>query len=125
MFISIIKHIRKLKFSDINENYLSWFKDKNNTKFIKVSSIKGLKDLKEYYKKQNKKNYFLGIFESTTNRHIGNIKFEKIDFKKKIAFVGIFLGDTKYQNKGIGSIALITACNLVFSKFKLFKFFKS
>ena len=51
-------YIRKLKFSDINENYLSWFKDKNNTKFIKVSSIKGLKDLKEYYKKQNKKNYF-------------------------------------------------------------------
>ena len=116
-------YIRKLKFSDINENYLSWFKDKNNTKFIKVSSIKGLKDLKEYYKKQNKKNYFLGIFESITNRHIGNIKFEKIDFKKKTAFVGIFLGDTKYQNKGIGSIALITACNLVFSKFKLFKIF--
>ena len=42
--------LRKLKLSDINQNYLDWFKNKNNTKFILNSNFKNLEELKIYYK---------------------------------------------------------------------------
>ena len=56
--------IRSLKNTDINNNYLNWFKKKNNTKYIVHSSFKELKDLKAYYINEiKKKSIFFGIFE--------------------------------------------------------------
>ena len=116
--------IRYLKKSDINNNYLNWFKNKNNTKFIVNSNFKELKDLKKYYKNQiKKKNIFFGIFDSKTNKHIGNIKFEKINIIKKTASVGIFLGNANYQNKSLGSKSLIAACDEIYKKLKIFKIY--
>ena len=116
--------IRHLKETDINKNYLNWFKDKDNKNFIINSNFESLKDLKIYYKNQiRKKKIFLGIFNSNTNKHIGNIKFEKINFVKKSAVVGIFLGDKDYRNQGIGSKSIIAACDLIYKKLKIFKIF--
>ena len=119
-------YLRNLKKSDINIAYLSWFENKKNIKLIKNSNLKKLDDLKNYYQNQiDKKNIFLGIFESKTHKHIGNIKFEKVDHVKKRAYVGILLGDTTYQNLGIGSKSLIVACDQIFNKLKIFKIFLS
>ena len=119
-------YLRNLKKSDINMTYLSWLENKKNTKFIVNSNLKRLDKLKDYYQNQiDKKNIFLGIFESKTHKHIGNIKFEKIDHVKKKAYVGILLGDTTYQNLGIGSKSLIVACDQIFNKLKIFKIFLS
>ena len=116
--------IKNLKYKDINKNYLDWFKNKNNTKFIINSNFESLVDLKNYYTNQiNKKNIFLGIFESKTHKHIGNIKFEKINFVKKTANVGIFLGNIYYQNQSLGSNSLSAACNLIYNKFKIYKIY--
>ena len=116
--------IRILKEKDINKNYLNWFKNKNNTKFIVNSSFNDLSDLKEYYKYQiKKKSIFFGIFVKKTNKHIGNIKFEKINTVTKTASVGIFLGNTSYQNKSLGSKSLITACDQIYRKLKIFKIY--
>ncbi len=116
--------IRALKEKDINQNYLKWFANKNNTKFIVNSNFTNLKDLKKYYKKQIKeKNIFLGIFNSKTLNHIGNIKFQNVDIKKKEAFVGIFLGNINYQNQNVGSKSIITACDLIYKKLKIFKIY--
>ena len=114
--------IRSLKEKDININYLNWFKNKDNKKFIVNSNFESLEDLKIYYRNQIKeKKIFLGIFDSNTNKHIGNIKFEKINLVKKSAVVGIILGDTNYQNQGIGSKSIIVACDLIYKKLKIFK----
>ena len=119
-------YLRNLKESDINTAYLSWFENKKNIKLIKNSNLKKLDDLKNYYQNQiDKKNIFLGIFESKTHKHIGNIKFERVDHVKKKAYVGILLGDTTYQNLGIGSKSLIVACDQIFNKLKIFKIFLS
>ncbi len=119
-------YLRNLKKSDVNTAYLSWFENKKNIKLIKNSNLKKLEDLKNYYQNQiDKKNIFLGIFESKTHKHIGNIKFEKVDHVKKKAYVGILLGDTTYQNLGIGSKSLIVACDQIFNKLKIFKIFLS
>ena len=42
---------------------------------------------------------FLGIFNNT--RHIGNIKFEPIDFIEKYAIMGVLIGDKEWQGKGV------------------------
>ena len=77
-------YLRNLKKSDINIAYLSWFENKKNIKLIKNLNLKKLDDLKNYYQNQiDKKNIFLGIFESKTHKYIGNIKFEKVDHVKK------------------------------------------
>lgn len=117
--------IRKLKNQNINKNYLNWFKNKkNSTKFIVNSDFKNLNELKKYYKNQiKKKSIFLGIFNSFKNEHIGNIKFDKIDLNKKIANIGIFLGNINYHNKKVGSKSLIAACELIYRKFKIFKIY--
>lgn len=116
--------IRNLKERDINKNYLNWFKNKNNKKFILNSNFEKLKDLKIYYKNQlRKKSIFLGIFDSNSNKHIGNIKFTNIDFTTKSAWVGIFVGDTNYQNQRIGSKSLVAACDLIYKKLKIFKIY--
>ena len=119
-------YLRNLKKSDINTAYLSWFENKKNIKLIKNSNLKKLDDLKNHYQNQiDKKNIFLGIFESKTHKHIGNIKFEKVDHVKKKAYVGILLGDTTCQNLGISSKSLIVACDQIFNKLKIFKIFLS
>ena len=119
-------YLRNLKESDINTAYLSWFENKKNIKLIKNSNLKKLDDLKNYYQNQiDKKNIFLGIFESKTHKYIGNIKFEKVDHVKKKAYVEILLGETNYQNLDIGSKSLIVACDQIFNRLKIFKIFLS
>ena len=42
----------------------------------------------------------LGVFKNNT--HIGNIKYEPIDFKKKLAWLGILIGNKSNRSKGYG-----------------------
>ena len=39
----------------------------------------------------------------SNHKHVGNIKIFEIDFKKKIARLGILIGEKKYRNLGLGS----------------------
>ena len=50
--------IRALKEKDINQNYLKWFANKNNIKFIVNSNFTNLKDLKNIIKNKLKKKIF-------------------------------------------------------------------
>lgn len=49
-------------------------------------------------------------FFKKSNKHIGNVKLEPVDFDVGEATLGILVGDRKYQGKGIGteSMKLIT-----------------
>ena len=75
--------LRNLKISDINKNYLSWFKSRN-VKFIEnAKQQKSIENLKNYYlnlKRGNKKTLFLAII-SKKKLHVGNIKFEESNIK--------------------------------------------
>ena len=97
--------LRNLKISDINKNYLSWFKSRN-VKFIEnAKQQKSIENLKNYYlnlKRGNKKILFLAII-SKRKLHIGNIKFEESNIKGKV-YMGILIGNTKYTNIGLSEI---------------------
>jgi len=96
--------IKNLTISNVNYNYLSWLKDKNNSKFIVNSSrVYTMKNLIDFVKEKITDNniLFLGIFDLLSNLHIGNIKFEPINSIEKYVVMGILIGDDKFKGKGI------------------------
>ena len=76
--------IRKLTIQDASIDYLRWFKDPEIKKYIVNKNYSNLNELKKFliYHTKNKNEIFLGIFLKNGN-HVGNIKFEKINLKKK------------------------------------------
>ena len=74
--------LRSLSEQDAGESYLGWLSDASTARFITTAAVtKSLSDLKLYVREQcDQADIFLGIFERVSGHHIGNIKYEPIDF---------------------------------------------
>ena len=110
--------IKDIRLLDANNNYVSWFKSRDNIKFIDTA-IPGLtkKELRNYilnFKKEEKKK-LLGIYFKN-KIHIGNISLSKISKNQKSLYLGIFIGNPKYRNKGHGSNSLSILINYLFKE---------
>ena len=120
IFISASIFLRHLRISDVNNNYLSWFKDNSIKNIIKNNSYRNISELKKYFRKQVfNKVIFLGVFVKKNKKtilHIGNIKFENINYKNNNATLGILIGKKKFRNLGIGQEIIIRACNWIYNK---------
>ncbi len=114
--------IKNLKFENVNLNYLKWFKDEEIKKFIVKSNISTLEDLKKYYleNKLKKDTLLLGIF--LNQNHIGNIKINFEDDRKRKCFIGILIGEKKYRNKGIGKKSLELVIKKINDIYQTYKF---
>lgn len=112
--------LRDLRISDINHNYFSWFEDNSIKNIIKKNSYRNIEDLKKYFRNQIlNKVIFLGIFVKKSKKnflHIGNIKFENINYKKNYATLGILIGKKEFRNIGIGQEIITKACNWIYNK---------
>ena len=111
--------LRLVNIKMVNENYLSWFKDKKVNNYID-SRPKNINQLKYEVSKMinQKKTIFWGIFKE--NKHIGNIKIFEINYKNNFARLGILIGDKNYRNKGCGK-EIIKAVLLFLLKKKINK----
>ena len=92
---------RHLNDSDASDEYVSWFKEKNVRRFIQDSEEFTKKaSLRDYIRGHNSKedSILLGVFKGLD--HIGNIKYEPIDFKEKVAWLGILIGNESNRSKG-------------------------
>ena len=76
-------------------------------------------DLIAYVKEKNASSdaLLLGIFETTRMQHIGNIKFEPINFNSQTTWLGILIGETNWRGKGVGSEILPTCIEWMRSEF--------
>jgi RimJ/RimL family protein N-acetyltransferase len=94
-------------------NYLDWI---NNEKYI-VNKINTCKELVEYIESKSIKPdcLFLAIHDKKTYSHIGNIKFEPIDYINKSATLGILIGDQKWQGCGVGFEVISYCCDYLYS----------
>lgn len=99
-------YLRALTPGDASEAYCAWLNDVDVNEFLETRQST-IADLKAYIQKQidDPNSIFVGIFDSTNNTHIGNIKLEPIDWEKKKAIFGILLGNKQYWGKGIGTEA--------------------
>jgi len=96
--------LKTLTTKDVTEEYLSWFSNsKEVDKYIAYAQTNlHISNLREYVKEREgrKDVLFLGVF-ANSNQHIGNIKYEPIDIKGKVATMGILIGDREWRGKGV------------------------
>jgi ribosomal-protein-alanine N-acetyltransferase len=96
--------VRNLQASDVSESYLHWFSDPLVQQHIpSARSVHTLQTLRDYVneKTENSHAYFFGIFDRSSGKHIGNLKYEPINFEDGWAFVGILIGEPAWR--GIGA----------------------
>lgn len=102
--------LRPLNESDVTEQYVSWFENEDTKRFIQTakdsdSKAKLISYVQEKLAKPNV--LFLGIFDKSTKQHIGNIKFEPLDWDRNYTIMGILIGEKDYRGKGVSTEILI------------------
>lgn len=87
-----------------SQEYCNWLNDEVVNKYLETRQATVV-DLEKYIteKLESGNCLFFGIFWKENNKHIGNIKLEPIDFKKKSADLGIMIGDKDFWGKGIAT----------------------
>ena len=104
--------LRPLKLSDASPQYLSWMSDRKVAKFILgAEGTQSVAALEAYIQKKTSKAdcLFLGIFETVTGEHVGNLKFEPINLVLKSAEMGILIGSEKWRGRGVGPEVILGA----------------
>lgn len=114
--------IKRISLSMVNKSYFDWFNDRTTKKYIEFSP-KNINDLKKNvtFNLKKKDVLFFGIFFQ--KKHIGNIKFEKINLNTSSAYFGILIGEKKWRQKGIAREVLEKSMDVLYEKFGIFKFF--
>lgn len=113
--------LKVLKPSDVSEAYVSWLNDPIVNKYLETR-YGTLSDVKEYVESKLKSDSAIlwGIFWKD-GKHIGNIKLEPIDFGKKVATVGILIGDKEYWGRGVATESIELISNYAFEMLHLEK----
>jgi ribosomal-protein-alanine N-acetyltransferase len=109
---------------DCNETYLSWLTDVETNQFLESSfSQYTLDALVNFVKEQqkSKKSIFFAIRLRENDKHIGNIKIDKIHPFHKTGEYGILMGDKSEWGKGYAKEASIAIVNYGFDELGLRK----
>ena len=96
--------LKQLITDDISDRYLSWL-NKEESPYIEYGKNHStMEELRVYVSERERKRdvLFLGIF-TKKKKHIGNIKYEPIDLKRKTATMGILIGDKDWRGKGVAT----------------------
>lgn len=119
-------YLRNLNDFDVGAEYISWFSEENVKKFIenRPEKASATEELKNYITHHNMRedSILLGIFTHVDNQHIGNIKFEPINFQEKTAVVGVLIGDINWHGSGVFGEVFASAKAYMFNKFQIFKY---
>jgi len=99
-------YLKSLDKDNATEEYASWLNDKEVNYYLETRETTK-EELEKYIEEKNESNeaLFLGIFSKVNDEHIGNIKLEPIDLKKKQGTIGILIGNKKYWGRGVGTEA--------------------
>ena len=97
-------YLRRLKKSDINERYASWFEDQELLKYYSGSKRKYTREylLEDLRTGEESGSHFIyGIFFKASDLLIGNIKVGPIIEPHNITDLSLILGDKDYHGKGL------------------------
>lgn len=112
--------LKSLKKENATEEYCSWLNDPFVNKSLVTKGIT-IPELQQYIKVKNSSAncLFSGIFLKGSQKHIGTIKLEPIDFAKSKATLGILIGDKNYWGKGLGKESINLILNYAFKNLNL------
>ena len=114
--------IRLMHESDINERYLSWFKDAEVTHYLDSKNL-SFDDALTYYRsgKETGKRFQFAVCDASSGLHIGSVKLGDIDFKSRISDLVTVIGEKNYWGKGVATLAIRMASQLAFDNFNIRK----
>ena len=103
-------YLRELSVNDDLNSYLYWMQTPSNNPFIRSATLSyDLNQLKNFINTCNNRSdvNLFGIFTNVDKVHIGNIKFDEINYLNKSATFGILIGDKDFRGKGFAKEAII------------------
>ena len=117
-------YLRALEASDINENYLSWINDAEVTKYMTTGRFpSNMEKLVEYYQHRtaSSNHVIFAIIDKESDRHIGNITLNNINWVNRTADSGIMIGEKDFWGKGYGTEAIRLVSDYAFKRLNLHK----
>ena len=122
--------LKELNASMVSPKYLKWMNSKSLMKYTeqrysKHTTRKIINFVK--IKKKSKNEFLYGIFLTIEKKviHVGNIKLGPINYIHKYADISYFIGDSKFQKMGVGTLAIKKVLEIAKKKFKLKKIIAS
>lgn len=108
--------------------YLKWMRDPESFPFIRsAKTTYSHSELVAYINNVNESmnSVQFSAFTRHLSKHIGNIKFHDIDFEAKTSFVGFFIAEKEYQNRGLAQQFFKACSSVLFQKFEIRQFLLS
>ena len=89
------------------EKYVEWLNDFDTTDYIGRSHLTiTIDEEKKYLEKHNNSEILFAIVTEKDDKLIGTISLHDIDHIRRIATMGIFIGDKEHRGKGYGTEAV-------------------
>lgn len=115
-------YLRPVTIEDATEEYLSWLMDEEVTRYLEVgfreNDMQELRsDIIRFNSDRSVKWFAICLLRD--DKHIGNIKVERIDWNHKFGEIGFLIGDKSYWGQGIGTEAVALMCEYMFKEYAL------
>jgi RimJ/RimL family protein N-acetyltransferase len=114
--------LRDLRYEDVTERYLSWFRDGTVTQFLSARNLQR-EDVLSYIEEGivSGSYHMLALCEAENGLHIGNVKIGPIDRANSTSDVVTIIGDRRFWGKGLATEAIALATKLAFTRFGIRK----
>jgi ribosomal-protein-alanine N-acetyltransferase len=119
-------HLRALEEADLNSEYLQWLNDEEVCQFNSHAVFPNTqKKMKAYYDSLHNQNtnIVFAIVYSETNRHIGNVSLQNINWISRSGEFAILLGAKQYWGKGIARQAMTLVMQYGFKRLNLHRIY--
>ena len=117
--------LRTLIEDDVNARYLEWINGSDKSQYINYTNQNRTVDEISTFVTERVNSdtvLFLGIFVRESGEHIGNIKYEPIDFKKSYAIMGILIGEKNWRGRGVAAEVIIKSSTWLHEKYGVRQF---
>lgn len=117
--IQLRHYILETNNNGLHEQYLHWLQKYENIKYINSISLLLNDDLNfiqnsfQRFTSKNAQGFF--IYHKSSEKFIGTVKLDKIDFFWRSAEFGIMIGEHEYKGKKIGSLTMGLILEYAFS----------
>jgi ribosomal-protein-alanine N-acetyltransferase len=119
-------HLRPVMEKDLNDNYLQWLNDEQvcafNSHAIFPNTEQKMRSYFDSLKNQDR-NLVLAIIDNYTEKHIGNVSLQNINWVSRNAEFAILLGDKEYWGKGYGEEAAVLIVEYGFNRLNLHRIY--
>jgi len=117
-------YLRPLTVDDANDIYLKWLNDLEVTRglasgYFPITQQELVNYVSGALRDQN--TVFFALCEKDTNRHIGNLKVDRIDWMARTCELGLIIGEESARGRGLGFESMNLVIQYIFAELNLNK----